>query len=333
MSNKKGFSGLEDLGANIDNIIRNDDTHNTRNKESFKEQNQASDNSKEVDEIDQLKTRNGTTSNPINNNNKNSNGWILWLAVIIALMLILIQTNNNSDSSSYQTTKTSYQESNGSNSYEPENAPTSKSDISDYFENKPEPYIDVLNKNQLLYCEAEKIRLDIVQDKIDLYSSSEVDKFNTLTHDYNDRCANKQYYEKDRAYVDRNILNKKNSIQNEGLQRFNKIKSKKSHDTANAIETNDARNGHLKSKDMSSLTYEEKSSAEIACSNAYINGPEQYNKCLKKQIAMLKTTAPDMSSLTYEEKSSAEIACSNAYINGPEQYNKCLKKQLKNLGR
>jgi hypothetical protein len=112
--------------------------------------------------------------------------------------------------------KTSYSESSNYSS----NYVSKKKD--DYMESKPPISTYTLSKNQLLYCEAEMIRLDIVENKIDKYSQKEVDKFNSLTDDYNARCSQKKYYKNDMYKVNKLIKNRKSKIEEEGLDRFNK---------------------------------------------------------------------------------------------------------------
>lgn len=97
---------------------------------------------------------------------------------------------------------------------------SSKTTSDDYYESKPDVYLSILNKNQVLYCEAEKIRLNAVENKIDLYSTYEVDKYNSLSNDYNSRCANKQYYKSDMYDVNKNIEGRRYELQQEGLARF-----------------------------------------------------------------------------------------------------------------
>ncbi|MDR2790334.1 MAG: hypothetical protein LBB59_05110 [Campylobacteraceae bacterium] len=73
--------------------------------------------------------------------------------------------------------------------------------LDDYYESKPNKYTQTLNRNELLYCMAEAIRIDAVRYKIDSYSKSEVDRYNLFINNYNDICYSKQYYEKDENYV------------------------------------------------------------------------------------------------------------------------------------
>ena len=253
MSDKKGFSGLDSLSTDIDDIIRKNDKKIEENTEEKK------------DNISKSNTDTANTSNTSNVTNDNSNNgsssWIWWIIAIGIFVWILIQSSSNSSSSS-KSTYSSTTTSTTNNKYESaksdqecyakgmypskrysdgsvlcsssslESLPSSSqqnyntnTSSDDYYESKPDAYLSILNKNQVLYCEAEKIRLDAVQNKIDLYSTYEVDKFNALTNDYNSRCANKQYYKNDMYYVDRNIEKKRYQLQQDGLARFPKSNS------------------------------------------------------------------------------------------------------------
>jgi hypothetical protein len=86
--------------------------------------------------------------------------------------------------------------------------------------------------------------------------------------------------------------------------------------------------------DLSGLSYEEKSSIELACANDKAMGPAKYNKCLQRQLSELKN-APrrlDLSGLTDEEKYSLELACAYEKSLGPAKYNKCIQRQLTDFG-
>jgi len=86
--------------------------------------------------------------------------------------------------------------------------------------------------------------------------------------------------------------------------------------------------------DLSGLSYEEKSSIELACSYDKALGPAKYNKCLQRHLAELKK-APrrlDLSGLTEEERYSLELACSYEKSLGPAKYNRCIQRQLTDLG-
>jgi len=202
MNDKKGFSGLNNLGTEIDDII---EEHNHNNTLKDENKNSASESKKNKRHTNTGATNSTDTNvSDINENeDKGSLAWLWWSISVGIVIWLIIQTNSGGSSSS---AKSLY---------------TKPVKIDDYYESKPEIYADTLDKNQLLYCEAEKIRLDTVENKIDKYSSYEVDKYNRLSNDYNSRCANKQYYKNNMYYVKRNIEKKKSQLQEDGLNRFN----------------------------------------------------------------------------------------------------------------
>jgi hypothetical protein len=221
MGEKKGFSGLDDLSTDIDDIIKEHDREDKKNIEQKKECVDNTSASQDNNTEDSITTSISNTSKVANDDSKKSSlGLFRWLIAIGVLIFIIIISNNNSsssDKSSASNTK-NYSSNTQTSAY-------SKPSTDDYYESKPDSYLTTLNKNQLLYCEAEKIRLDFVQNKIDLYSTLEVDKYNNLSNDYNSRCANKQYYKNDMNYVDRNIEKKRYQLQQDGLARFSKSNS------------------------------------------------------------------------------------------------------------
>jgi len=213
MSDKKGFSGLNELGADIDDIIKN---HNS--DKAPKEKEEEAFQPKKTDKGTEQKRKNTNTSSakkststaPDTDGSEGPANWSWWLLGIIGIIIWIVIQNNNSSFSNQTTYSSSSQ------------APTA-TDSS--YESKPETYTDVLNKNQLLYCEAEQIRLDAVKGKINTYSSYEINKYNNLSNDYNSRCADKQYYKNDMPFVQRSIRSKKYELEQEGLARFNKSKN------------------------------------------------------------------------------------------------------------
>lgn len=84
--------------------------------------------------------------------------------------------------------------------------------------------------------------------------------------------------------------------------------------------------------DLSDLNDLERQSMETACaSEKLLQGPAEYNKCVKKQLDALRKApkTPDLSGLSVREKDSVELVCSSAkLIEGPASYNRCLTRQL-----
>ena len=88
-------------------------------------------------------------------------------------------------------------------------------------------------------------------------------------------------------------------------------------------------------RDISALSGPERQSIESACSHAkYLEGPAEYNRCLRGQLAALGngSSRPDLSVLSGPELQSIESACSHAkYLEGPASYDRCLRNQLTEL--
>ena len=218
MSSKKGFAGLDDLSSDIDDILNENHKDIDNNIEQKTESKDDETNFTNNETVDTEKTTSNTSTITNNDSNNGLLSWILWVAVGV-IWWIIIQSNNTT-SSSGKTSYSSSSQQNYSSSTQLNNYAKTISD--DYYENKPDAFLSILNKNQLLYCEAEKIRLDAVQNKIDLYSTYEVNKYNNLSNDYNSRCVDKQYHKDDMYYVNRNIDKRRYELQQEGLARFYK---------------------------------------------------------------------------------------------------------------
>lgn len=225
MSSKKGFSGLDDLSSDIDDILNENhkDINNTIEEKTESKDDKTNFSNNETVDSEKTSSTTPNTNNAstvTNNDSNNGSSFWIWCVIVVGAFGWIILQSNNTTSSSGKTSYSSASQQNYSSSTQSNNYSKTTSD--DYYESKPDAYLSTLNKNQLLYCEAEKIRLDAVQNKIDLYSTYEVDKYNNLSNDYNSRCANKQYYKNDMYYVDRNINKRRYELQQEGLARFSK---------------------------------------------------------------------------------------------------------------
>jgi hypothetical protein len=76
-------------------------------------------------------------------------------------------------------------------SYIPPSAP--KYDT--YVETKPPVgYGQTLDRNQIRYCQSQKIRVSAWQGALNRYSSTAINAFNAAVDDYNARCSNYRYY-------------------------------------------------------------------------------------------------------------------------------------------
>ncbi|MCT7433795.1 PEGA domain-containing protein, partial [Aliarcobacter cryaerophilus] len=369
MSSKKGFSGLDDLSSDIDDILNENhkDINNTIEEKTESKDDKTNFSNNETVDSEKTSSTTPNTNNAstvTNNDSNNGSSFWIWCVIVVGAFGWIILQSNNTTSSSGKTSYSSASQQNYSSSTQSNNYSKTTSD--DYYESKPDAYLSTLNKNQLLYCEAEKIRLDAVQNKIDLYSTYEVDKYNNLSNDYNSRCANKQYYKNDMYYVDRNINKRRYELQQEGLARFSKSSaatSNQNYKTVYSLTINttpyDAkvRILNIQPKYQHGIKLE-KGSYHIEVSKDGYETIKQWisldkdmtyavelNKVLKNTAASNSSNStqnyqksessqrPNLSHLSSEEKISIEVACSSASYQGPSKYNQCLQNQLNELSK
>lgn len=77
-----------------------------------------------------------------------------------------------------------------------------------------------LSRGQIAYCVAEDIRLEGAKSAIDNFSGSDVNQFNTMVADYNNRCSNFRYRRGVLESVRQDIETYRNQLYSEGQQRF-----------------------------------------------------------------------------------------------------------------
>ena len=79
---------------------------------------------------------------------------------------------------------------------------------------------DHLTLTELRWCVFEDVRLVEESDEIDVYSEWEVDDYNARINQYNHRCANKSYYERDETRIQSELTTKKGRyLQGQGALR------------------------------------------------------------------------------------------------------------------
>ena len=87
------------------------------------------------------------------------------------------------------------------------------------------------------------------------------------------------------------------------------------------------------SQSLAGLSYDDRTSIELACILAKGNGPATYHACLSRQLSQLGSgQAPSLAGLSYDDRTSIELACILAKGNGPATYHACLSQQLSQLG-
>ena len=132
--------------------------------------------------------------------------FLIFLVVIISIILV-ISENNKSDEPTLKYTPST-------NSYKKQPAITvSRKPV----ETKP-PYgtNKILNREQIRYCLAQGIRIDAIGEKVNNYSTSEIDKSNALVNDYNSRCATYRYRSGVQSGAQRDINKYKSTYTKEG---------------------------------------------------------------------------------------------------------------------
>ncbi len=85
----------------------------------------------------------------------------------------------------------------------------------------------------------------------------------------------------------------------------------------------------------STLDTDEKLSLRMACINAQMQGPAEYNQCVQNQISKMNPAnrRTDKATLTHDERLSLRMACINAQMEGPEAHNQCVNYQMSKMGR
>lgn len=70
------------------------------------------------------------------------------------------------------------------------------------------------------YCLAEDIRLTSSKGTVNEYSSSDIDRFNEFVQDYNDRCGEYKYRERERRIAERTVESFRSDLEQQGRSRF-----------------------------------------------------------------------------------------------------------------
>jgi curved DNA-binding protein CbpA len=83
------------------------------------------------------------------------------------------------------------------------------------------------------------------------------------------------------------------------------------------------------------LDPDEKLALRMACINAQMQGPAEYNQCVQYQISKMNPAnrRTDKTTLTQDERLSLRMACINAQMEGPEAHNQCVNYQMSKMGR
>ena len=172
---------------------------------------------------------------------------------IIFFVTIVIISQSNKESIKPVTNNTHHQviEKSTVSTIDKINTPadnTSKNEnIDKYIEMKPsKSSSSALNMNELRYCLSEQIRLDSVKNIINDYFQEDIDRYNGLVNDYNNRCKNRKYYETAFTKANKEVNDREYTIKKDGLNRFPKPseayhESKPSSYTSSSLTRNELR--------------------------------------------------------------------------------------------
>ncbi len=78
----------------------------------------------------------------------------------------------------------------------------------------------VLSAAQLRYCLSEDVRLTAAKDVVNEYLSTEINRFNLMVDDFNNRCSRARYYPSTLKRVQPEVEGRRMSLQAEGAGRF-----------------------------------------------------------------------------------------------------------------
>ncbi len=225
----KGFNGLSDLGANIDEILNEEKLE--REKKEKKEREKLK--KKKEKEANRKSTGSqAEKKKPIKDPSSDGNSFlgIALLFGIFFLVLIAIGMQSNTKSTSASSTVSSttatetYKKTDSSTKVdkarESKYIPPKKVDTYSCTESQPSSFSRVLDSNELCYCLSEKIRIDAAEKVYDRYSQSSINKFNKMVDNYNSKCNNKQYYQKAWDKVNTYVQSKKYDLKEEGKALF-----------------------------------------------------------------------------------------------------------------
>lgn len=193
MSDKKGFSGFDNLMSDVDpeEVLQNLPA-------SAPEQRQ-SETSRSADEKPAIyQQKSAGKDSP---NKAKVFGWIVG---IIFVVWIISQEDSGTSSSS----------SSGSSGYK-----SSSYQSVSYAETESMPPVgqnNILNRSQIRYCLSQEIRIDTIQNGLNNYSDYEVSMFNSLVSDYNSRCGSFRYSSGSLESVRRQVEANRSSISAEG---------------------------------------------------------------------------------------------------------------------
>ena len=363
----KGFAGLSSMVSNVDTAITN------AKKETPKP---SSGQSTAVTAKATPHARSTTKENePSSNSYKEAaqppagdssvGKWFLSIGAVIGVLWLLSSgsSNKNSPTTSITHPTTSV-----------ETAPASdriQQTPSRLHEEKPPVGTNhVHGPTQLRYCLAEEIRLDAAKVASDNFVEADVDRFNTMVADYNNRCGEFRYYKDSLETARSDVERYRSLLEAEGAARFVKIHTETTQDPFDtstnrpdgipvkkapaetirlqfdpivlAIQTRlnelgydagvvDGLAGEKTRTAISAFQRDYGLSVDGIANDALLRQANSVDSGIQRN-ASIEPVESDLSQLSSEERQSIESAClADKLTNGPAVYNKCLSNQLARL--
>jgi len=221
----KGFAGLSSLVSDVDTSLPPPAKQETANagSSSNAERRTASESQQPETQLKQEQPYQAPTQP---SSSFSTGKWLLGIAAVIGVFWLIGESNKNSPSPSYtpsaQTQDQQLQGKNRPGQFDPSTARLMEPQApSRPEESRPPVGQDlVFSTAQIRYCLAEDIRMDGATAAINNYSNSDVDQFNALVADYNNRCSSFRYRSGALESARREVEPYRIQLQAEGRGRF-----------------------------------------------------------------------------------------------------------------
>lgn len=296
-SDKRGFSGLEDLISDVSKEIIMPIEKPAAN--SVQSNTQGISNTTQQPGLQ-------TSSIPeTTDGGKNNIPGSLWILAIFAAFVIFVNVNSNDKSQDFA----AYTPSNVEASTPTSNADVPMQDAAESpevinnnsnSEEKPPIGTDlVFSNNQIRYCLSEEIRLEAIKGAVNSYSQYEVDNLNVAIQDYNSRCGHFRYRQGALENVRREVNLEHSSLLIEGLNRLKTWSDAVAPSASQTSELNpttaqpqaDTQPEKLpesaEDSNLNEVSSDGQSSIVSACSAERSLGADAYFKCLNEQTNMV----------------------------------------------
>ncbi|SDR55275.1 hypothetical protein SAMN05443245_7645 [Paraburkholderia fungorum] len=113
----------------------------------------------------------------------------------------------------------------------------------------------VFSTEQIRYCMAENIRMDGAKSALNNYSDDDVDRFNAMVGDYNNRCGNFRYRNSALESARRDIEPYRNQLRVEGMMRFSPAPATTSLANGGQLDANSSLNSAPVTMESTEATY------------------------------------------------------------------------------